>query len=146
PTCNDDGFAEISNYDGNLTYTISPVGAAIDASGEISGDAGTYTVTVENGDGCQASAEVTIEEQLEAPDEPAFDITNPTCDDDGFAEISNYDANLTYTISPVGAAIDASGEISGDAGTYTVTVESGNGCQASAEVTIEEQLDVPTIS
>src|SRR5699024_6859205 len=59
---------------------------------------------------------------------------------------SNYDSNLTYTISPVGAAIDASGEISGDAGTYTVTVESGDGCQASAEVTIEEQLDVPTIS
>src|SRR5690554_1235553 len=147
PTCTTDGFAVVSNYLSGATYTFTPVGPSVGTTGEITGASfvQNYNVEVEI-NGCTASASFQIEEQLASPAVPSFTVTDPTCTTVGSAQIDAYDNTLTYTIAPNTATIDASGEITGTAATYTVTVENGDGCQNTAQVVIGEELADPTIA
>src|SRR5690554_3793324 len=126
PTCLADGSAELTNYDNTMSYTFTPAGPSIGSSGEITGETTgqSYTLEVDNGS-CTETAVFQTDEQLETPDEPVFNIIDPTCQADGSAEISNYDAGSTYTFTPTGPSVDASGLITGAAfgQNYAVEVE-----------------------
>ncbi len=64
-----------------------------------------------------------IDDILPTPAVPTIATTSPTCTADGFSELTNYDATLTYTFTPAGPLVDATGLITGmTIGTsYTVT-------------------------
>lgn len=143
PTCTADGFAEITNYDNTLTYIFTPAGPSIGPNGEITGATFGQSYTVEQGGGgCVTNFQ--IEEQLETPDAPDFEVTVPTCFADGAAEITNYDAGVTYTFTPSGPSVGASGEITGATYGQNYTVEVDNGdCTATNTFQIEEQFETP---
>jgi gliding motility-associated-like protein len=145
PTCAADGSAELTNYDNGVTYTFTPLGPSIGGSGEITNAilGQSYTVEVDDGN-CTETATFQIEEQLETPDEPSFNLLDPTCMDDGSAEISNYEATATYTFTPAGPSIGSSGEITGAIFGQNYNVEIDNGdCTANSSFQVEAQLDTP---
>ena len=148
PTCLADGYAEILNYDAGATYTFTPAGLSIAASGEINGASfgQSYSVEIDNG-GCTATATFQVEGKLGAPDAPDIDITTPTCLADGSANILNYNAGATYTYTPAGPSTGPSGEITGGnfGQNYSVEINNG-GCTATATFQIKKQLDTPTIN
>jgi len=151
PTCSADGFADVSNYDADYTYTFTPAGPTV-AGGSISGATfGTaYTVTATNLDGCTsvASASFTVEEMFPTPVEPLIGVTPPTCSADGFADISNFNATYTYTFAPAGPTVGVGGSISGATfgQAYTVTATNLDGCTSVSSVsfTVEELIPAPT--
>ncbi|HBD26680.1 MAG TPA: hypothetical protein DC020_07625 [Flavobacterium sp.] len=149
PTCSSDGISTITNYNGALTYTFSPVGPTAGAGGLISGmTVGTsYTVTSSNGS-CSsiASASFSNVAMLVTPAVPTITTTAPTCVAAGTSTITNYNAANTYVFTPVGPTAGAGGVISGMVVGASYTVTSGNGtCTsvASASFTILEQLASP---
>ncbi|WP_348824473.1 T9SS type A sorting domain-containing protein [Flavobacterium aestuarii] len=127
------------------TYSWAPSGGtAATATGLV---AGTYTVTITDANGCQATQSFTITDSI-ALAVPAVAITDASCSADGTATVSNYSAGLTYTSAPSGATVDAAGLISGTAGTaYTFTAANASGCTsaASAPATIPVQLTTPAV-
>ncbi|PKR82301.1 hypothetical protein CW751_02925 [Brumimicrobium salinarum] len=145
PTCLADGSAELTNYDNTMSYTFTPAGPSIGSSGEITGETTgqSYTLEVDNGS-CTETAVFQTDEQLETPDEPVFNIIDPTCQADGSAEISNYDATLTYTFTPAGPTLGSLGEITGVSfgQNYNVEVDNG-GCSATSDFQVETQLETP---
>ncbi len=144
-TCTAAGTAQVSNYNSSLVYTVSPNTANIDGSGKITGAAGPYTVTADNGSCTSTSATFTIAGQLTAPVTPTVSVTAPTCTDAGFAQVSNFDGTLIYTLSSNNISIDGSGKITGAAGNYTVTVGNGSCSATSASFSIASKLVVPMV-
>ncbi len=115
----------------------------------------TYDASNEVGFPCMVSDEIkfTINDDCcVEPDAPLIDVVDATCDADGSATITNYDAALTYTFDPAGPSVGAGGVISGfDTDTaYTVTAENAPDCSTeSAPFTIGSQLgapDAPTVT
>ncbi|TGD59374.1 gliding motility-associated C-terminal domain-containing protein [Flavobacterium humi] len=156
PTCLAAGTSTISNYSASNTYTFSPAGPTINASGLISGMViGTsYTVTVAANAICAAatSAPFSNAAMLVTPAVPTISSTPPTCFATGSSTISNYSASNTYTFSPVGPTVNATGLISGmTIGTsYTVTASNGS-CTSGASAAFSNAAmlvtpAVPTIS
>ena len=147
-SCSAPGTAAISNYIATNTYTFSPVGPSVGASGEITGiTVGvSYTVTANNGScNAVASASFSIDEMLPAAVAPIVTTTAATCTVAGTAKISNYVANITYTFSPSGPSVDAGGLINGlISGTnYTVTVNNGN-CTSAASSSFSVAAILPS--
>lgn len=100
--------------------------------------AGTYTVTVTDGNGCTESASVTITEPAQLVAAAVVD-SNASCSGfaDGGGSASATGGTSPYTflwsdnvIGSVNSGIDA--------GTYTVTVTDANGCEDIASITITE--------
>jgi len=97
--------------------------------------AGSYTVTVTNGDGCQATASVSLSDPA-AYTASAAQATAVSCNggSNGSATASGTGAtsflwnNGQTTATAVGLA----------AGSYTVTVTNGDGCQATASVSLSD--------
>ncbi|HNJ59932.1 MAG TPA: gliding motility-associated C-terminal domain-containing protein, partial [Chitinophagales bacterium] len=137
PTCTDAGFAQVTNYDGTLNYTLSSNNISIDGSGKITGAAGNYTVTVGNGSCSATSASFSIASKLVVPSVPTVNVIAATCSTAGSAQVSNYNSSLVYTVSPNTANIDGSGKITGAAGPYTVTADNGSCTSTSATFTID---------
>ena len=150
PTCSSDGISTITNYNGALTYTFTPVGPTAGAGGLISGMVvGTsYTVTSSNGS-CSsvASASFSNVAMLVTPAVPTITTTAPTCVAAGTSTITNYNAANTYVFTPVGPTAGAGGVISGMVVGTSYTVTAGNGsCTsvASASFTNLATLAVPS--
>ncbi|MCO4292657.1 Ig-like domain-containing protein, partial [Solitalea sp. MAHUQ-68] len=150
-TCAADGSSSISNYSASNTYTFTPAGPSVDATGAISGMVlGTsYTVTADNGSCTSlASASFSNAAMLAAPAVPTLASTAATCAADGSSSISNYSASNTYTFTPAGPSVDATGAISGMVlGTsYTVTADNGNCTSlASASFSNAAMLAAPAV-
>ncbi|WP_321998181.1 hypothetical protein [Draconibacterium orientale] len=110
-TCDDPGSASITNYAAANTYTFTPSGPAVNASGNITGATyGTdYTVTATNSTLCESASSdpFTIENQYQTPAIPTVSVIPATCDDPGSASITNYAAANTYTFTPSGPAVNA---------------------------------------
>jgi gliding motility-associated-like protein len=157
-TCAAAGTATISNYSGSLTYTFSPAGPSVGASGLISGmTPGTsYTVTASNGS-CSSSASLSfnVAPQLATPNAPTADVTTqPTCTvPTAIVTVTapSPAVGTTYTITGtapvVGPQTNTSGVFSGlTPGTYDVTTTVG-GCTSTATVLIvSPPSGAPTIS
>ncbi|MFN7013927.1 MAG: hypothetical protein ACK4ON_06625, partial [Bacteroidia bacterium] len=151
PTCLADGFSTIDNYDATLTYTFSPAGPSVDATGLVSGMTlnTLYEVTASNTTCTSvASAQFSNLPMLVTPVVPTVSITAPTCTLNGFATITNYDATMTYVFTPTGPSVDALGVISGMlfATNYEVAAFNGSCTSANSAIfTISQQLPQPTI-
>jgi gliding motility-associated-like protein len=151
PTCAAGGSASITNYDGTLTYTFSPSGPTVGASGAISGmTTGTnYTVTAGNANCTSAaSSPFSILAQLTTPPVPTITTTPASCSSNGTATITNYNAALTYTFTPTGPTTGAGGTISGMTVGISYTVIAGNGsCSSSPSnaFSIASQLITPPV-
>ena len=107
---------------------------------------GTYTVTATAGNGCTASDQIIITQDIEAP-EIIASATDSTICQGASTTISAIGGN-SYTWSPetglpttVGASIEATPSATT---TYTVTSIGSNGCMGSGEVTIT--VNMPTSS
>jgi len=150
-TCATAGSTNIDNFNGSLTYTFSPTGPTVDATGFINGmTAGlNYTVTAGNSSCTSlASSAFSISVQLVNPNTPTINILSPNCYANGSATISNYDNSLTYSFSPTGPNIDNNGAILGlvVGSSYTITAQLGT-ClsNASSAFSIDPQLTTPDI-
>lgn len=149
-TCNDDagasddGSIDVSVDGGTPPYSYNWSNGA--TTQDISGlEAGSYTITVSDGNDCVASLTVVIE----APDQLTLSETHTdvTCNDDsglsndGSIDLSIAGGNGNNSILwSNGATTEDITDLS--PGTYTVVVTDENGCTASVSVTIEapEQL------
>lgn len=149
PTCSAAGSSTVSNYDSGLTYVFTPAGPSVGAGGLISGMVlGTsYTVLASNGT-CSSSSSLPFVNNimLVTPDAPTVSVAPETCSSNGVATISNYDASMTYTFTPVGPTVGVGGVISGMiAGTnYTVTASNASCTSAnSAPFSVNAILATP---
>jgi hypothetical protein len=137
-TCSAAGSATVSNYIASLTYTFTPSGPTVTTGGVITGaTAGTaYTITAGNGSCTSAaSASFTNAAQLVTPAVPTVTTTAATCSAAGTTTVSNYNAALTYTITPSGPTVTTGGLITGATAGTAYTVTAGNGsCTSAASV------------
>ncbi len=151
PSCN-------GSTDGSITITASggdggPYQYSIDngvtfqAGNSFTGlGAGIYDIVVEDGNGCQATTQVTL------TDPPAMSIDNvatadPTCNGstDGTITITASGGTTPYQYSiDNGVTFQASNSFTGlGAGIYDIVVEDANGCQVTSQVTL---TDPPAVS
>jgi hypothetical protein len=107
---------------------------------------GTYTVTATAGNGCSASEQITITQDIAAPEIIASATDSTICQ--GESTTISATGGQSYTWSPetglpttVGASITASPT---STITYTVTGVGANGCNGTADVTIT--VNLPTSS
>ena len=121
------------------TYSWSPSGGTANTATGLS--AGTYTVTITDANGCNATQSVTITEPSLITTSIATQ-TNVSCNggSNGSATVTVAGGSgiYTYSWSPSGGTGDTATGLT--AGTYTVTVTDENGCTATQSVTITEPL------
>lgn len=135
------GAFEVAGSSGTPGYQYSMDGGVTwQASGVFSGvAAGSYTVTVEDANGCQATVNVVINDLsgLTASITAQTDVScNGLCDGSVTITASGSVAPYTYDI---GSGPQGSGTFPGlCAGNYTVTVTDNNGCTFPVAVTITE--------
>ena len=128
------GSAEISvtGGDGNYTYAWSPTGGSSATATNL--PAGTYTVTVTDGNDCVVDETITIGQADQIV--VAGAVTNALCtgeDGDITLSVSGGDAPYTYLWSPNG---ETTASISAGGGTYAVTVTDSEGCEITENYTI----------
>jgi gliding motility-associated-like protein len=135
---NNDGTADAvaSGGTGTLTYSWAPSGGT--AATEINLAAGTYTVTVTDGNGCIATASIPVT-STGGPTASVQSTADVTCfgGSTGTATVSASGNNpLTYSWSPSGGnAATATGL---PAGAYSVTITDAGGCTTIQTLTITE--------
>ena len=120
---------------GGGTYLWSDTGSTTTADLTVT-SAGTYTVTVTAANGCTATSQVVITQDITPP---TAGITNNT----GSTEITCLQTSIsltatgggTYLWSDTGSTTTADLTVT-SAGTYTVTVTAANGCTATSQITI----------
>ncbi|TXK71954.1 T9SS type A sorting domain-containing protein [Mesonia sp. K4-1] len=138
-----DGAATASATGGTAPYSYLWSNAATTAS--IAGvTAGTYNVTITDGNGCTDTASVTITEPAALITSTIID-ENVTCNgaNDGEATANATGGTAPYTYLWSNAATTAS--ITGvAAGTYNVTITDDNGCTVTASAIITEPTDLTT--
>ena len=148
PTCNgySNGQATASSSGGVGSYTYSWSAGGATSSPTNTGLSAniTYTVTVQDGNSCPATASVTLSEPS-AVSIDVTDFTNPLCfgDANGTATVTTVSGgtsgtgNYSYSwdTSPVQTGQTATGLI---AGTYDVTVEDDNNCTATTSITLSQ--------
>lgn len=151
PTCSADGTSTVSNYDIGVTYVFTPAGPFVGAGGLISGmvTGTSYTVLASNGT-CSSTSSLAFVNNvmLVTPDVPTVSVAPETCSSNGIATISNYDASMSYTFTPVGPTVGIGGVISGMiAGTnYTVTASNASCTSAnSAPFSVNAILATPAV-
>jgi gliding motility-associated-like protein len=135
--------APVAGSDITFTLTgINPVIAAVtNTTGIFSGlSSGIYEVTASAG-ACRSSASsFTVNMQPVTPATALFSaVTQPTCSiDTGSFTITNYDAAMTYTLTPnTGLSVSATGVVTAPAGTYTATVTDViSGCTSAASASV----------
>jgi hypothetical protein len=122
------GFVTANGGTGSGTYTYSwPSGGS--SATETGLAAGTYTVTVTDGNLCNATDAITIGQPIAISATTA--INQPTCNggDDGEIIISALNGTVPYSYSIDGSNFQSSATFSGlSAGSYSITVSDINGC------------------
>uniref|UniRef100_UPI0030EBAC0A beta strand repeat-containing protein n=1 Tax=Emticicia oligotrophica TaxID=312279 RepID=UPI0030EBAC0A len=103
--------------------------------------AGTYSVTVQDSNGCRASTSVTLIEPT--PIELSVSGTNLTCTGNNSGQVTLTASGGTGTLSYLWDTGATSKDlINVSAGTYSVTVQDSNGCRASTSVVITEPTPI----
>jgi gliding motility-associated-like protein len=128
----------------SYSYAWTPSGN----TGTINGlAAGTYSVVVTDGNGCQANGSTTVSTN----GGPSISVTSSSdvnCNggNDGAATVSGSGGTgtLSYSWSP--GALSGATQSTLTAGSYTVTVTDGGGCTNSTTVTINEPSAINVVS
>ena len=125
---------------GIYTYSWSPTGGAAATATGLT--AGTYTVTITDGNGCSTTEAITITEPTSALTATPGTVTHVGCfgDSTGSATVNVTGGTGAYTYSWTpsgGTAATATGLA---AGTYTVTVTDANLCQTTQNFTINQPV------
>ncbi len=133
-----DGGLTVSANGGTPNYSFD-IGGAQQASGTFNGlAANNYTVTVTDNNGCTATVNATINQAASLT--LSITGTDATCNGgcDGSADATINGGTLPYTT--VWQHGPTSEDLTGVlcAGTYTLDITDGNGCTATANVTINE--------
>ena len=139
PTCTTaTGSITIDSPVAGLIYTINGI-----AGTTLTGLApDTYTITVQNIAGCVTTTTVVINAAPVAPAVPVVIVTQPTCaTPTGSITIDGPVAGLIYTIHGVtGTTLDG---LAPD--TYTITVQTADGCTATTTATINAAPNAPAV-
>ncbi len=103
---------------------------------------GTYTVTVTAANGCTATAQTTITQDVTPP---TAGITNNT----GTTELTCNTTSISLTATGGGTYLWSTSDTTTNLtvttpGTYTLTVTAANGCTATAQTTITQDVTPPT--
>jgi len=143
-TCNGDGSGQIvlvgSGGTGVFQYSVDG-GATFQVSGTFSGlNAATYSIVVEDANGCQATGTETLTEPTGVT--YTNTIVAPSCNggnDGSIAFSASGGANpLTYSIDG-GTTFQGGSSFTGLAGaTYNLVVQDGNGCLANSTETLSD--------
>ncbi|MBK7709998.1 MAG: SprB repeat-containing protein [Bacteroidales bacterium] len=132
-----DGAIDLTVTGGTAPYSFSWSNGA--TTEDISGlNAGTYSVTITDANGCTTSASATVNENA-APINTSTVVTNVTCngDADGAINLTVTGGTPPYSFSWSNG--DATEDISGlSAGTYNVTITDNDGTTANASATVSE--------
>lgn len=140
-----DGTINASAVGGAGGYTFSDDGVSFSGTSTFTVGAGTYTIFVEDANGCPDQENIIINEPT--PILPAIDaIVNSTCgQSDGGFTISATGGTPNYTYTQ-GGNTNTDGIFTGyAAGTYTVTIADGNNCTETIDVTVNDDAG-PTAS
>jgi gliding motility-associated-like protein len=137
-TCNSacDGAlgAQVSGGSGSYTYSWSPGGQT---TGTLSGlCAGSYTLSIIDGNGCSASNIFTINQPSPVTASVAS-VTQPSCSSSGGSitvAASGGTGTLNYAWSPSGGNTSTASNL--PAGTYTCTITDANNCPATVTASI----------
>ncbi|NQY09868.1 MAG: T9SS type A sorting domain-containing protein [Flavobacteriales bacterium] len=133
-----DGFIDVTVSGGDLayTYTWNDIATTEDRTGL---GAGTYTVTVVDGNGCTTTLSGTVTEPIMVSN--TFTTVHPTCNacTDGWsmASATGGTGSYTYSWSTTETTVTASALT---IGTYTVTISDDNLCTLSEEVTLVDTV------
>jgi large repetitive protein len=149
-TCNGDGNGslDLTPTGGNGGYTFLWDDASASTTEDLSNlSAGTYIVTITDGNGCEGSVTATI-------NEPAVLSASATSTDvlfgnDGTVNLTVTGGTAPYTYAWTGpnSFTAITEDLSGlnAAGTYEVTVTDNNGCETTTTVTVNSQVSVNSI-
>lgn len=131
----------VSGGAGGFTYSWSPAGGTTANATGIAG--GTYTVTVEDLNGCNEALTIVVP-NIGGPSVTVSSFTDATCfgENDGSASVtvSGGTAPYTYNWVPTGGSNDTATNLT--AGTYTIAVTDNTGCVGSTTVTIGEPTQI----
>ena len=109
-------------------------------------EAGTYTVTVTNANGCTDTASITVTADVTAPTAGITNDTNATvltCTTTAISVTAT--GGDTYSWSDGLSEVTTTATLSIiEAGTYTVTVTNANGCTDTASITVTADVTAPT--
>jgi len=139
---NTDGTITLTASGGGGTYQYSiDGGTTFQSSGSFASlGAATYSIVVEDVNGCQATGSVTLTEPSAVTHTSSS--VNLTCNGDASGSItlagSGGSGSLQYSIDG-GTTFQASGSFTGlSAGSYSVVVEDVNSCQSTETITITQ--------
>ena len=142
-----DGEANATGSEGTgtITYAWSNGGTSQTITGLT---AGTYIVTATDANGCTAVDTTTVNAPASSVTVAIIDSTDVTCNggNDGEAEVGNASGGTspyTYLWNTGSTAQTITGLT---AGTYTVTAQDNNGCEATDQVIIDEPATTVTVS
>ena len=107
--------------------------------------AGTYTVTVQGPNGCTASATAVVSSDTNKPSVTASGGTI-TCDVQSVQLIANTNATVLGWTGPNNFSSNQASPSVSTPGIYTVTVQSSNGCTATATAEVTNNTLPPTVS
>lgn len=136
------GSFTIAGSGGNTSgYMYSLDGINFQTNGTFTGlSAGSYTLTIEDSDGCQGNTTVVLAEPI-AISVATNNLVNASCngDMDGSATLSGMDGTAPYSYSLDGITFVPTAVFNNlAAGTYTGFIEDANGCNSSIPFVITE--------
>ena len=147
PTCgNPDGSITITASNGTPGYEYSIDGVTFQSSNTFNNlSGGSYTVVVQDINGCEVSQIVTLTNQ-NGPTIDNVSTSNPSCGvNDGEISITVSGGTPSYTYSIDGVNYQVSNQFTNlGAGNYTISVLDNNGCPASNNVSLQNST-APTI-
>ena len=109
---------------------------------------GVYTVTVTGANGCTATANSNITQDIVAPTVVINNTTNTTTLNCSTTTINlNATGGASYSWSNGTSVVGTNAALSvSSPGTYTVTVTGANGCTATASITITQTIAAPIVT
>ena len=145
-TCNGDtdGAATVSASGGNGTYDYIWSPGSLSGASQSGLAPGTYTIAIQDGNGCTGSGTVTIGEPTVLVANPSsIDATCGASDGEVSVAPTGGDGNYTYAWSPGGQTTATVSNVS--AGSYDITITDGNGCSVTETIQVNT-TNGPTIS